>query len=212
MPRNRRIGYTTGENRRLNGDPLRIALERLRRDFPGKSRSWVKRALFRLPYVREVRDGLYVVEGVRELGDWKPLYQVWWSTREGRWECTCYYSTFGWRRRRGICTHVASVLLYRRFKRAVEAVENRHVYFASAEVECVDVKVRGALEHRVVPLEQSGTILDFGKRRRFAVYVVSAEPEVEILCDNAPVKLQGVKVSYKVAKALLQDAQRGDAP
>ena len=212
MPRNRRIGYTTGKNRRPNGDPLRIALDRLRRDFPGKSRSWVKRALFRLPHVREVREGLYVVEGVRELGDWKPLYQVWWSAREGRGECTCYYSTFGWRRRRGICTHVASVLLYRRFKRAVEAVENRPVYFASAEVECVDVKVRGALEHRVVPLEQSDTILDCGKRRRFAVYVVSAEPEVEILCDNAPVKLQGVKVSYKVAKALLQDAQRGDAP
>jgi len=197
-------------NRR--NDPLRIALERLRRDFPGKSRSWVKRALLRLPYVREVREGLYVVEGVRELGDWKPLYQVWWSEREKRWECTCYYSTWGWRRRRGICTHVASVLLYRRFKRAVEAVENRPVYFASAEVECIDVKVGGVLEYRVVPLERSGTILDFGKRRKFAVYVMSAEPEVEILCDNASLKLQGVKVSYKVAKALLQDAQRGDAP
>jgi len=197
-------------NKRI--DPLRIALERLRQDFPGKSRSWIKRALLRLPYVHEVREGLYVVEGVRELGDWKPLYQVWWSEREGRWECTCYYSTWGWRRRRGICTHVASVLLYRRFKRAVEAVENRPVYFASAEVECADVRVSGSLEHRVVPLERSGTILDFEKRRRFAVYVVSAEPEVEILCDNASLKLQGVKVSYKVAKALLQDAQRGDAP
>jgi len=29
----------------------------------------VKRALLRLPYVKEVREGLYVVEGVRELGD-----------------------------------------------------------------------------------------------------------------------------------------------
>jgi len=91
-------------NRRI--DPLRIALEKLKQDFPGKSPSWVKRALLRLPYVREVREGLYVVEGVRELGDWKPLYQVWWSEREKRWECTCYYSTWGWRRRRGICTHV----------------------------------------------------------------------------------------------------------
>jgi len=193
-------------------DPLRLALEKLKKDFPGKSRSWIKRALLRLPYVREVRDGLYVVEGVRELGDWKPLYQVWWSEREGRWECSCYYSTFGWRRRRGICTHVASVLLYRRFKRTVEAVENRLVYFVSAEVECVDVRVRGAMEHRVLPLERSGTILDFGKRRRFAVYIVSAESEVEIACDNTSIKLQGVKVSYKVAKALLQDAQRGEAP
>jgi len=212
MSRGNHISYAVNKNRHSNGDPLRLALERLRQDFPGKSRSWVKRALLRLPYVREVRDGLYVVEGVRELGDWKPLYQVWWSEREGRWECTCYYSTWGWRRRRGICTHVASVLLYRRFKRAVEAVENRPVYFASAVVECVNVKVKGALEHRVVPLEKAESILDFAKRRRYAIYVVSVASEVEILCDNAPTKLQGVEVNYKVAKALFEDAQRGEAP
>jgi len=185
-------------------DPLRIALERLRRDFPGKSRSWVKRALLRLPYVREVREGLYVVEGVRELGDWKPLYQVWWSEREGRWECTCYYSTWGWRRRRGICTHVASVLLYRRFKRAVEAVENRPVYFASAEVECVDVKVKGALEHCVVPLEKAESILDFARRRRYVVYIIAEEPSAEVLCDGSPVELAWERLSLKVAKALME--------
>jgi len=192
--------------RRVNrhDDPLRLALERLRRDFPGKSRSWVKRALLRLPYVREVREGLYVVEGVRELGDWKPLYQVWWSEREKRWECTCYYSTWGWRRRRGICTHVASVLLYRRFKRAVEAVENRLVYFASAEVECVDVRVRGALEHRVVSLEKAESILDFAKRRRYVVYIVAEGPSAELLCDGTQVELSWERLSLKVAKALLE--------
>jgi len=189
-------------NRR--NDPLRLALERLRRDFPGKSRSWVKRALLRLPYVREVREGLYVVEGVRELGDWKPLYQVWWSEREGRWECTCYYSTWGWRRRRGICTHVASVLLYQRFKRAVEVVENRPVYFASAEVECVEVKVKGALEHRVVPLEKAESLLDFAKRRRYVVYIVAEGPSAELLCDGSSVELAWEKLSLKVAKALME--------
>jgi len=189
-------------NRRA--DPLRIALERLRRDFPGKSRSWIKRALLRLPYVREVRDGLYVVEGVRELGDWKPLYQVWWSGREGRWECTCYYSTWGWRRRRGICTHVASVLLYRRFKRAVEAVENRPVYFASAEVECVNVKVRGSLEHRITPLEKAGSLLDFARGRRYVVYIIAEGPSAELLCDGSPVELAWERLSLKVAKALLE--------
>jgi len=189
-------------NRR--NDPLRLALERLRRDFPGKSRSWVKRALLRLPYVREVREGLYVVEGVRELGDWKPIYQVWWSERERRWECTCYYSTWGWRRRRGICTHVASVLLYRRFKRAVEAVENRPVYFASAEVECVDVRVRGAIEHRVVPLEKAESILDFARRRRYVVYIVAEAPSAELLCDGSPVELAWKRLSLKVAKALME--------
>ena len=185
-------------------DPLRIALERLRKDFPGKSRSWVKRALLRLPYVREVREGLYVVEGVRELGDWKPLYQVWWSQREGRWECTCYYSTWGWRRRRGICTHVASVLLYRRFKKAVETVENRPVYFASAEVECADVRVSGSLEHRVVPLEKAESLLDFARRRRYVVYIVAEGPSAELLCDGSPVELAWERLSLKVAKALME--------
>jgi len=189
-------------NRRI--DPLRIALERLRRDFPGKSRSWVKRALLRLPYVREVREGLYVVEGVRELGDWKPLYQVWWSDRDGRWECTCYYSTFGWRRRRGIRTRVASVLLYRRFRRAVEAVENRLVYFASAVVECVNVKVRGSLEHRITPLEKADSILDFAKRRRYVVYIIAEEPSAELLCDGSPAELSWERLSLKVAKALME--------
>jgi len=91
---------------------------------------------------------------------------------------------------------VASVLLYCRFKRALKAVENRPVYFASAEVECVDVKVRG---------RWGGESCSWS-----GIYVMSAEPEVEILCDNAPVELRGSRVSYKVAKALLQDAQHGD--
>ncbi len=58
----------------MSTDPLRRAVEALRADFPGKSRSWIKRALLRLGDVKEVREDLYVVEGRRELGDWRPLY------------------------------------------------------------------------------------------------------------------------------------------
>lgn len=35
----------------------------------------------RLGDVRELKFGLYLVEGRRELCDWKPLYQVWYSER-----------------------------------------------------------------------------------------------------------------------------------
>jgi len=117
-------------------DPLRRAVESLREDFPGKSYSWVKRALLRLGDVREVRENLYTVGGRRELGDWKPLYQVWFSEREGRWFCTCYTSAFGYRRSREICTHIAAVMLYRRYRRALQRLENKRVYVAEADVEC----------------------------------------------------------------------------
>jgi len=60
---------------------------------------------------------LYLVYGRWELGDWKPMYQVWFSEREGRWLCTCYLSAFGFRRRREICTHIAAVMLYRSTER-----------------------------------------------------------------------------------------------
>ena len=61
----------------MRQDPLRRAVQSLREDFPGKSYSWIRRALLRLGDVREVRENLYLVHGRRELGDWKPLYQVW---------------------------------------------------------------------------------------------------------------------------------------
>ncbi|MEM4438214.1 MAG: SWIM zinc finger family protein, partial [Pyrobaculum sp.] len=120
----------------MRRDPLREAINMLRQDFPGKSRSWIRRAIMRLGDVKELKSGLYLVEGRRELGDWKPLYQVWFSEREGKWYCTCYFTTFGFIRQRDICTHVAAVLLYRRYKKALEKAERRRVYVAEAEVEC----------------------------------------------------------------------------
>jgi len=99
---------------------------------------------------------------------------------------------------------VASVLLYRRFKRAVEAVENRLVYFASAEVECVNVEVRGSLEHRITPLEKAESILDFARRRRYVVYIIAEGPSAELLCDGSPVELAWERLSLKVAKALME--------
>ena len=53
----------------MRQDPLRRAVESLREDFPGKSYSWIRRALLRLGDVKEVRENLYLVYGRRELGD-----------------------------------------------------------------------------------------------------------------------------------------------
>ncbi|MEL9990473.1 MAG: hypothetical protein QXP98_01010 [Thermoproteus sp.] len=186
-------------------DPLRKAVELLKRDFPGKSYSWIRRALLRMPHVREVREGLYVVEGVRELGDWKPLYQVWWSERERRWYCTCYFSRFGHVRQRGICTHVASVMLYRRYKRVLEGLEARRVYFASAEVECLNVKVRGAVEHKVKVASPAKSLLDYARPRRYIVYIIAEGEEAVVDCDGRQIRVRGEPLDYRVAKALLEE-------
>jgi hypothetical protein len=194
-------------------DPLRRAIESLREDFPGKSRSWIKRALLRLGDVRGVRQNLYLVYGRRELGDWKPLYQVWFSEREGRWLCTCYLSAFGFRRRREICTHIAAVMLYRRYKKALQRLENRRVYVVEAEVEC-----RGRLEadgelHAKPLVEKSGKTakLTFFVSPRYRIVVVSAHKHITVKCSGHVVlEAEGEEMPLAVAKFLVEKLYEGE--
>ena len=194
-------------------DPLRRAVESLRENFPGKSYSWVKRSLLRLGDVKEVRENLYLVYGRRELGDWKPLYQVWFSEREGRWFCTCYLSAFGFRRRREICTHIAAVMLYRRYRKALEKLENRRVYVVEAEVEC-----RGRLEADgelyVKPLiEKSGGVakLTSFANPKYRIVVVSAHRRITVRCSGHVIyEAEGEEVPLAVAKFLVERLYEGE--
>jgi len=188
-------------------DPLRRAVESLMADFPGKSYSWIRRALMRLGDVKEVREGLYVVYGRRELGDWKPLYQVWFSEREGRWLCTCYFNQFGFRRRKEICTHVAAVMLFRRYRRAVEKAENRRVYVAEAEVECPG-RIDATGELYVKPIvETTGNVakLTSFARPRYRVLVISAHRRIVVRCAGYVVlETEGEEVPLAVARYLVE--------
>jgi hypothetical protein len=194
-------------------DPLRRAVQSLREDFPGKSYSWIKRALLRLGDVREVRENLYLVYGRRELGDWKPLYQVWFSEREGRWHCTCYASAFGFRRRKEICTHIAAVMLYRRYRKALEKLENRRVYVAEAEVEC-----RGRLEADgelyVRPLvEKSGGVakLTSFTNPKYRIVVVSTHRRIAVKCSGHVVlEAEGEEVPLAVARFIVERLYEGE--
>jgi len=194
-------------------DPLRRAVQSLRENFPGKSYSWIKRALLRLGDVREVRENLYLVQGRRELGDWKPLYQVWFSEREGRWLCTCYASAFGFRRRREICTHIAAVMLYRRYRKALQRLENRRVYVVEAEVEC-----RGRLEAdgelHVKPLvEKSGGVakLTSFANPKYRIVVVSAYRRIAVKCSGHVIyEAEGEEVSLAVARFLVEKLYEGE--
>ncbi|AET34157.1 hypothetical protein [Pyrobaculum ferrireducens] len=193
----------------MSTDPLRRAVEALRADFPGKSRSWIKRALLRLGDVREVREDLYVVEGRRELGDWRPLYQVWWSEAEKRWLCTCYYTQFGLRRRRDICTHVAAVMLFRRYKRALEKAERTTVYVAEAVVECRG-RISASGEVYLRP-DADRADLTFYTSPRFRVLVISRQRRIAVKCGGYVVyEAEGEGVPLAVAKFLVAKFHEGE--
>ena len=92
------------------------ALERLKEEFPYKSRSWYQRCLRRVRRgsVRRLTRG-YVVLGDPKLGDAHTMYFVDYDEGEGRWRCSCYDPIRFWsqRRRAEVCTHVGAVVLYR---------------------------------------------------------------------------------------------------
>ena len=191
-------------------DPLRRAVESLSSTFPGKSRSWIRRALLRLGDVKEVRENLYLVYGRRELGDWKPLYQVWFSEREGRWFCTCYLSAFGFRRRREICTHIAAVMLYRRYRRALQRLEDRRVYVAEADVECGGrLEANGELHARPLAPGRDAVDLTFFISPRYRVVVVSEERRITIRCGGRVYELDGEEVPMAVARVLVERLYEG---
>jgi hypothetical protein len=194
-------------------DPLRRAVESLREDFPGKSRSWIRRALLRLGDIKEVRENLYLVQGRRELGDWKPLYQVWFSEREGRWLCTCYASAFGFRRRREICTHIAAVMLYRRYRKALETLENKRVYVVEAEVECPS-RLEADGELHVKPLvEKSGKTakLTSFASPKYRIVVVSTHRRITVKCSGHVIyEAEGEEVPLAVAKFLVERLYEGE--
>jgi len=194
-------------------DPLRRAVESLREDFPGKSRSWIRRALLRLGDVKEVRENLYLVYGRRELGDWKPLYQVWFSEREGRWFCTCYLSAFGFRRRREICTHIAAVLLYRRYRKALQRLEDRRVYVVEAVVECRGrLEASGELYVKPLMKARSGVVdLTFFASPRYRAVVISEMRRIVIKCSGHVIyEAEGEEVPLAVAKFLVERLYEGE--
>ncbi|MEM4853168.1 MAG: hypothetical protein QXQ60_06355 [Thermofilum sp.] len=97
--------------------PLAHAIRELFNAVP--RRSWVERAVLRFLLRTVERRGrtVYVVRGLPELGDWKDVYVVQ-RVGEHLYYCSCYSSSYGYVRRARICTHIAAVILYRRWRMA----------------------------------------------------------------------------------------------
>ncbi len=92
------------------------ALTLLKASFPQKSESWFLRALARyLAGIRKVSYNHWLVPGLPELRDTRPWYNVW--LRDGTYRCDCYARLYGKTREKSVCTHVAAVMLARRYER-----------------------------------------------------------------------------------------------
>jgi hypothetical protein len=175
------------------------AVERLKEKFPGKTHSWVRRVLFRLGGVKELRPGHYAVEGMPELGDRYPMYYVW---LEGtRWRCTCQTTAWGWSR--DVCSHVGAVLLYREHRRALEKAERRVVYVAEAEVECPgSVTTDGEIYIKPATV---GRGLERYAAPKYKVFVISRRRNIKILCSGHVVyETEGEEMPYATARVAAQ--------
>lgn len=108
------------------GDELASAVLELYREIPREN--WVARAVARVLLGTVVRkgEGVWLVYGVPELGDWHGYYIV--VLEGGRYRCSCYTTKWGWRRASRICTHVAAVMLARRLERLARAEEREEGY------------------------------------------------------------------------------------
>lgn len=80
-----------------------------------KPSSWYERALARVILgVRQVGERYWLVPSLP--GDYHAFYNVWLSA-DGKYKCDCHSRIFGNSREKAIYTHVASVMVSRRWER-----------------------------------------------------------------------------------------------
>ena len=166
---------------------IELAIERLREEFPNKSKSWVRRALIRFMRgtVREFSENVWVVRGLPELGDKYPTYVV--RFKENKYQCSCFESNWGLRRRSEVCTHIAAVILYRNYRKL-----DSDVYASVINIECTDyyLEIPSELRGRV-KVVKSVRVVDssdrLNSRHRVTYVVYSSEPmeiKARLTCDG----------------------------
>jgi hypothetical protein len=171
----------------MSRELIDLAIERLREDFPNKSKSWVRRALIRFMKntVKEYGENVWVVKGLTELGDKYPTYVV--RFKDGRYYCSCFESSWGLRRRSEVCTHIAAVILYRNYRKL-----DSEVYASVINIECVDYYLEIPSEFRGrVKVVKSVRVVDssdrFNPRHRVTYVVYASEPmelRARLTCDD----------------------------
>ncbi|PLC68436.1 hypothetical protein B7L70_03470 [Vulcanisaeta sp. EB80] len=171
----------------MSRELIDLAIERLMEEFPSKSRSWVRRALVRFMKntVKEFGEGVWVVKGLPELGDKYPTYVV--RFKENKYQCSCFESNWGLRRRSEVCTHIAAVILYRNYKRL-----DSDVYASVVNIECTDyyLEIPSELKGKV-RIVKSVKVIDatdkLNPRHRVTYVIYASEPievRAKLVCDG----------------------------
>ncbi len=171
----------------MSRELIDLAIERLREEFPNKSKSWIRRALIRFMKntVKEYGENVWVVKGLPELGDRYPTYVV--RFRDGKYHCSCFESNWGLRRRSEICTHIAAVILYRNYRRL-----DSEVYASVINIECIDyyLEIPSELKGKV-KVVKSVRVIDATDKlnpRHRVTYVIYADEPIEVrarlICDG----------------------------
>ena len=156
---------------KIERDIEELVVERLRAKFPGKSGSWIKRALrrFESGSVRQVGDGVWVVNGDPKLGDKYPTYIV--RFKDGRYYCSCFETSWGLRRKAEICTHIAAVILHREYSRLMQPI-----YAAVLSMDCVGDYYLEVLDKDAKVIKQVKALSsDLLKPKYHVTYIITSE-------------------------------------
>ena len=156
---------------KIEKDIEELVIERLRAKFPGKSSSWIKRALrrFESGSVRRIDEDIWVVSGDPKLGDKYPTYIV--RFKDGRYYCSCFETSWGLRRKAEVCTHIAAVILYREYSRLMQPI-----YAAVLGMECDGDYHIEILNKEVRVIKQVKTLSsDLLKPKYRVTYIITSE-------------------------------------
>lgn len=101
------------------------SIDFLYEQFPNKSDSWILRAIIRAMLTKQIERNRWRVEGLQELGDLYGYYIVSYYEYPSKYFCTCYNTMYGYVRKAKICTHIAGVILYRRWRNRISYYINK---------------------------------------------------------------------------------------
>ena len=185
----------------------KIVTRELRRKFPRKTSSWIRRAIarFRGNSVSQLNENTWIVKGNPRLGDKYPNYIV--RFKDGRYYCTCFESSWGSRRENDVCTHVAAVILYREYSRLMEPI-----YAAVISMECLGDYYLDVLDSEVNVIKQVKTLSNNIKPKYRITYIITSNnpktTKIRYVCNE---EIKEEEVVLSLTKKYMIEAIRDQA-
>jgi len=91
--------------------------------FLGKSHSWFETCSKRLKDITNEAPNMWKLKGRKELNDHQKAYLVRFLPNHAKYCCTCFETRYGHVRRKEMCTHIGSTILWRMVNKGIEIGE-----------------------------------------------------------------------------------------